>query len=217
MGKELTNHQSDGFGVPENAGGQFIRGQMLKFIDGSFIIDKTEPLPDEPLVAIGVVTAWVRWGEDDNGNKRPLEHRVTAAGQIHPDVDDMPDRDEDLWPPGLNGEPADPWKDTRYLHLINPRTGGDLTFVTDSFGGRRGVGNLKSKIMNIRMAYPGAVPVVKPVSVPFKTSYGMKKRPEFEIVGWRNQDGAPAAVDPQPKPVEQLEGPPPDFDDDVPY
>ena len=139
MGKELTNHQSDGFGVPENAGGQFIRGQMLKFIDGSFIIDKTEPLPDEPLVAIGVVTAWVRWGEDDNGNKRPLEHRVTAAGQIHPDVDDMPDRDEDLWPPGLNGEPADPWKDTRYLHLINPRTGGDLTFVTDSFGGRRGV------------------------------------------------------------------------------
>ena len=34
----------------------------------------------------------------------------------------------DLWSPGLNGEPADPWKDTRYLHLVNPRTGADLTF-----------------------------------------------------------------------------------------
>ena len=81
MGKELIP-QSDGFGVPENSGGQFIKGQMLKFIDGNYIIDKTEPLPDEPLVAIGVVTAWVRWGEDDNNNKRPLEHRVTAAGKI---------------------------------------------------------------------------------------------------------------------------------------
>jgi hypothetical protein len=216
MGKELIS-QTDGFGVPENSGGQFIKGQMLKFIDGNFVVDKTEPLSDEPLVAIGVVTAWVKWGEDDNGNKRPHDHKVTAAGQIHPDVDDMPDRDDSLWPPGLNGEAADPWKDTRYLHLVNPRTGGDLTFITDSFGGRRGVGNLKSKIMNIRMAYPGAVPVVKCTSVPFKTSFGMKKRPEFEIMGWRNQHGGSVAVDPQPQLVEQLEAPKPEIDDDIPF
>jgi len=216
MGKELIS-QTDGFDVPENAGGQFIKGQMLKFIDGNYVIDKTEPLADEPLVAIGVVTAWVRWGEDDNGNKRPLEHRVTADGKIHPDRDDLPDQDDSLWLPGLNGEPADPWKDTRYLHLINPRTGADLTFISDSFGGRRGVGNLKSKINNIRMAYPGAVPVVKCQSVPFKTSFGMKKRPEFEIIGWRNQHGGSVAVDPQSQPVEHLEAPKPEIDDDIPF
>ena len=53
MGKELIP-QTDGFGVPENFGGQFIHGQMLKFIDGNYVVDKTEPLADEPLVAIGV-------------------------------------------------------------------------------------------------------------------------------------------------------------------
>ena len=48
-------------------------------------------------------------------------------------------------------------------------------------------------------------------------SFGMKKRPEFEVLGWRNQHGGSVAVDPDPQLVEQLEGPPPDFNDDVPY
>ncbi len=62
MAKELTPQGDDGFSVSENSRGQFIRGQMIKFNDGVYIVDKTEPLPDEPLVAVGVVTAWVKWG-----------------------------------------------------------------------------------------------------------------------------------------------------------
>jgi hypothetical protein len=62
MATELTPQGDDGFSVAENSRGQFIRGQMIKFNDGLYIVDKTEPLPDEPLVAVGVVTAWVKWG-----------------------------------------------------------------------------------------------------------------------------------------------------------
>ena len=99
----------------------------------TFTVDKMDVCLMSRLVAIAVITSWVHWGEDENGNKRPLEHRVTAAGKIHPDKDDLPDRDDCLWPPGLNGEPPDPWRDTRYLYLVNPRTGGDsLSLPTPS-------------------------------------------------------------------------------------
>jgi hypothetical protein len=60
-----------------------------------------------------LVTAW------HGGGRKPIEHRVTAAGQIHPDRDDLPDRDEDSRRSGLSSAPEDLWKDTRYLYLIN--------------------------------------------------------------------------------------------------
>jgi hypothetical protein len=215
MLKELTPRGDDGFAVPENSGGQFIRGQMVKYNDGYYVVDKTEPLPDEPLVAVGVTTVWVKW-EDG----KPVEHRVTAAGQAHPERDDLPDHDETLWRPGVDGKPADPWKDTRYLYLVNPRTGADYTFITDSYGGRRAVGNLKSKIMNVRMAYPGAVPVIKATSAPFKTQFGMRKRPEFEVIRWRSTDDCSTPETPndaQPKLVEQLKAKNLQFEDDIPF
>ena len=56
MTNNLTN-AGDGFGVPENSGNQFIVGKMMKFADGEYIVDKTEPLPaDIELVALAVTT-----------------------------------------------------------------------------------------------------------------------------------------------------------------
>jgi hypothetical protein len=48
----------------------------------------------------------------------------------------------------------------------------------------------------------------------------MKKRPEFEVIGWRNSDGgsmANALNEPQPKLVEQLKAKEPQFEDDIPF
>jgi hypothetical protein len=117
--------------------------------------------------------------------------------------------------PGLNTYPSS------YLYLINPRTGADYTFVTDSYGGRKGVGRLKSKITNVRMGHPAAVPVVKCTTAPMKTQYGMKKRPEFEVIGWRNADGFSAGKTPnnaQPKLVEKPKSHEPEFEEDeIPF
>jgi hypothetical protein len=215
MAKELVPQGDDGFSVPESSAGQFIRGQMLKYTDGYYVVDKTEPLPDEPLVAVGVTTVWVKWRDG-----KPVEHCVTATGQAHPERDDLPDHDETLWPPGVDGKPADPWKDTRYLYLVNPRTGADYTFVTDTYGGRRAIGNLKSKINNVRVAYPGAVPVINATSAPFKTQFGMKKRPEFEVISWRKANGGStpdAPNDPKAKLVEQPKAKDQQFEDDIPF
>jgi hypothetical protein len=143
---------------------------------------------------------------------KPIEHRVTATGQIHPHRDDPPDQDEDSWRSALSGAPEDPWKDTRYLYLINLSTGAGHIFVTDSYGGRKDIGILKSTITNMRMARPGGVPIVTAVTAPFKTQFGMRKRPEFEMIGWRSTNGD-QPDDPQPKLVERKPG----YGDKVPF
>ena len=124
-----SNNEADGFSVAEKSGNNLIVGKMLKFtIDSKYKIDKADILPDNTtLVAVDVTTAWVKWQND-----KPTEHRITQPGQVHPDRDDLPDQNKATWEPGLNGEPAYPWRDTRYLRLIDPRTGQDYTFVTDT-------------------------------------------------------------------------------------
>jgi hypothetical protein len=189
-----NNNQSDGFSVAEKGGSNLIVGKMVKFtIDGKYKVDKADILPDNTiLVAIDVTTAWVNW----RGGK-PIEHRITHPGQLHPDRADLPDQDQATWERGLNGEPADPLKDTRYLRLIDPRTGQDYTFVTDTYGGRKAVSDLKSQIANIRFAHPGAVPVVRLGSTMMPTSFGLKPRPEFKVIDWRNKNNGAVQLAPR--------------------
>jgi hypothetical protein len=124
---------------------------------------------------------------------------------MHPRHEDLPDRDKTLWQPGLDGKPADPWKDSRYMHLINLRTGQDYTFVTDTDGGRMAVGELKSSIRNVRLARPGAMPVIKLAAGTFKSKrFGLVARPVFEIDGWRGGlKEVPAQISDQSKSPEQ--------------
>jgi hypothetical protein len=184
MGQEIVP-VADGFAVSEKLGNTLIVGHMIKFDAGVYKVNKTETLPpDIELVAIDVTTAWARWEA-----RQPIEHRVTRPGQVHPDRDDLPDHDEAKWEIGFDGKPADPWKDTRYLRLVDPSTGADYTFVSDSIGGRRGVSDLKSQISNVRYAHPNAVPVIRLRATMMKTRYGSKPRPLFEVIGWRRKSG----------------------------
>jgi hypothetical protein len=212
----VPQDDGDGFGVDERRSG-FIIGSMIKFVKPDFIVDKAEKLPeDRRLVALSVITAWVKWQDG-----LPTEHRVTQPGQTHPHNDDLPDRDQSTWEIGkFTGKPIDPWHDTRYLRLIDPLSGKDYTFVTDSAGGRVAVGDLKSQIKNVRFARPGVVPIVELRSKLWKTQYGLQPRPVFEVVEWRG------GGDDEPMP-QTIEGPDnnrgaiehrkAEFDDSIPF
>jgi hypothetical protein len=195
MSQDLVPTDGDGFDVPEPRTG-FITGSLLKFIERDFVADKTEHMPEgATLVVTGVVTAWVKW-EDG----KP-EHRVTRAGQAHPQRDDLPDQDESLWEidEKFTGEPRDPWRDARYVYLIDPRSGRSLTFTTDTYGGRAAVGDLKSAIANVRRAHPGVVPLVKLGWKMMPTRRGPRPRPVFEVLEWRgggSNDEAPRPIEP---------------------
>jgi hypothetical protein len=192
--------------VPESSVG-LIRGRMVQYNLNTkeYLLDKQVVMNGRVLVAVGVETAWVRW----KGKERP-EYRITAPGQRHPGRDELSHFDESEWEIGIDGRPADPWRDSRYLYLIDPQSGEVFTFITATVGGRHAISNLKRQIAVVRSAHPGAVPVVRLDTEPWKTQYGMRSKPRFIVVDWRQggmtQEPAKqiAAVAPErPKPAPQ--------------
>jgi hypothetical protein len=203
MSQELVIQNDDGFDVQERSS-SFIAGGMIKYHNHAYTLNKTEPMPlGTILIVLRIVTCWVHWWD-----QQPVEHRVTKSGQVHPQLEDMPDRDSKFWQLGLDGgKPTDPWKDTRYVYLIDPQTGRDFTFVTDSYGGRMAVGELKSAIHNVHIVRPGALAVIKLDTGTFKSrKFGLVPRPVFEIVEYRGGElkEVPAQLSDQSKPVEKL-------------
>jgi hypothetical protein len=200
----ITVTDDDGFDQPEAARTGMIQGRMLRFKNDDFLIDKTEYMePGTKLVAVKAVMAWVKWAD-----KKPVETRITAKGHEHPYRRDLPDQDKDKWEKGLDGNKADPFKDTRFLYLINPANAERFTFTSDTYGGLQAFGELKEAIRLYRRVNPGAVPVVSPVATDMPTKFGTKKRPKFEIVDWH----VPQKRE-EPTPV----APNSDMDDDIPF
>jgi hypothetical protein len=175
----------DGFGVVETGSAGLLRGRRLKFKDNAYLIDGTDHLPEDikQLTVVSMSTLWTRW-EDG----KPL-HKVTPTGQTHPQREELGDLNQDEWEAGLDGRPADPWRDGRHVHLVHDKTAEQFTFVTETVGGRIAVSNLKSQISLYRRVHPHACPVVELGRADMKTKVGVKQRPAFKVVGW---------IDPQP-------------------
>src|SRR5262249_16093543 len=89
------------------------------------------------------------------------------------------------WQAGHDGEPKDPWQNTRFVYLIDPVSAEAYTFSTSSWGGRGAVIDLADQIQRVRYARPGAVPIVELRSAPMITKFGKKSKPPFKGVGWR--------------------------------
>jgi len=136
---------------------RFTKGRVIKFRDGAYFINRNEPiLADElKLLVIAVTVAWVRWGDG-----MPVEHRITRPHQRHPEREELSHLDESEWPIGFGDKPTDPWRDSRYVYLLDPGTAEDYTFVTETFGGRRAVGDLANQIAKVRCAHPDAIPLI---------------------------------------------------------
>jgi hypothetical protein len=208
MSNELTVQGEDGFAVAER-NSNFIIGTIIKFVKGAYIANKAEEMPAGIiLLVVRIITCWVRWWDN-----APTDHRVTHEGQIHPQCEDLPDRDENLWQISpFTGEPSDPWVDTRYVQLLDLKTGRDYTFIGDTHGGRMAVGELKSSVRNIRMAHPNALPIIKfGFGGTFKSKrFGLVARPVFIIADWhKGLKDVPAQSDQQllAPAKEQLETP----------
>jgi hypothetical protein len=196
--ERLPAASADGWDEVPETGGSLIVGFKVKFDFNNrcWLIDdaKIEPeAEDDSYAVLGVKSVWTKWGED-----RKPQHRVTPPGQRHPERNDLPDNDEGEWPLGLDGkEPKDPWADARYLRMINTQTAAEFTFVTDTYGGRRAVSDLKQQIANARRVHPGAVPIVKLSVATMPTKYGPKPRPMLKVIDWRGGPELVPAEQPQ--------------------
>jgi hypothetical protein len=184
----------DGFGVvvPET-GNSMVRGKIMRFKDDQFLVDKTEIVEmGTELVVTSLITAWVKWIDS-----KPVEHRVTASGEQHPYRSALPDNDPGEWPDGLDGKPADVWRDSRYLHLVDDKSAAQYTFTSSTAGGLIAISELVDQIALYRRVHPRAVPVITLAMAEMKTKFGLRNRPSFKVVNWVE----PAARSPAPKPL----------------
>jgi hypothetical protein len=191
MGNDLIVPLDDGWGdaAAENDV-RTIRGNILKFADRRYTSGKEATLVPlgTKLVALATAAMWVRW--EDN---RPAQTIMRLPGGKLPEREDLGDNDPADWPLGLDGNPADPWRNTRLVYLVAADvTAEAFTFSTSSFGGRRAVSDLGDQIARMRLVHADAVPVIELQAADMPTRYGVKSRPLFKIVAW-NSAAAKAA------------------------
>lgn len=208
---------NDGWGDAANeAAEQTIRGTLLKFADWRWTAGKeATPIPDgTKLVALATAAGWVRWQD-----AKPVEYRMREPGRRLPEREELGYDDQGDWEAGPDGEPKDPWANTRWVYLVDPQTAEAFTFTTSSWGGRNAVATLGDQIARMRSVHADAVPIVELRAAEMPTKFGRKSKPIFKIVGWKSAGGeASAPVERQisaqaaKKEIDQHE-----MDDEIPW
>jgi hypothetical protein len=166
-----------------------IAGQLVKFSkEGTFtIVENDEEIsPDRDFVALAdeVLVGWVKFNGE---GEPPTRHQgLLYGGFTMPARNSLGDLDESQWPPGLDGQPADPWQHQICLPLQDPKTQALFTFATSSLTGRRSVGNLLRHFDRMERKNGDYYPVVrlKPSGFQHKEkAIGWVPTPSFVVVG----------------------------------
>jgi hypothetical protein len=175
----------DGFAAAAaEADSKMLKGDLIKFVDGVWSIGGT-PIPaGTQFIPERVFAVWVRW-ED----RKPVEYIQPRPSGLLPHRDSLSHTDEGEWPEGIDGEPSDPWRNTRYFWLINPATAETFTYTNSTIGTRLAYEALGRAVATMRKVHPRALPVIELASVAMKTKRGTKQRPHFQIVSWKGVSG----------------------------
>ena len=190
--KNLPTVQSDdgwGDAAAENAE-RVIKGTLLKCSDWKWAKGKEGIELEEgiSLVALATAAGWVKWYEG-----KPVEYVMREPGKRLPDRDELGDLDQTKWELGSDGQPKDPWQNTRFVYFVDPVSAEAYTFVTPSWGGRQAVNDLAEQIQRVRYGNPGASPIVELRAAPWMTKFGRESKPFFKVIGWR--DSGPDVTD----------------------
>ena len=158
-----------------------MRGSPITYnaVDGNYWRDRVDVVNGEKLVVLACRRGYQYWPLDGAAPQLLLDE----PGAPHPERSAFGDQDESKWRDGPNG-PTDPYVEIWALFCANPDTGAEATFVTPTAGGFIAVEVLVKDILKKRRREPDAYPLVKLEDAPFKTRYGVKKRPHFAVVDW---------------------------------
>jgi hypothetical protein len=188
-----------GFDDDDDRGNRLLIGAKAKCGDGQWSAsDGSEMRPDTRYLVRGTLTAAQHWQKN-----LPVETIVKQAGKPFIDVDEanarIPQTD---WEMGIDGKPRPPWQVIRVVYLIRIPDGKLYTHLAATYGTKIAVSNLREQVSTMRMLRGSdVVPIVRLDKAPFKTRYGMKIRPDFIPVAWREIGGAGL----QQKPAQQIE------------
>jgi len=183
--------RGDGFDhVDQND--RLIQGPILRCVDGVWSAkDETELPPDKGYVALSTALALQRWE-----NRLPAETIIKRPGELLPDVDDLNKKiPQKKWEKDDDGKPHPPWQKQYVVYLLDPATAAVFTFLNSTKGAEIAVERLKHRVKLMRaLRGDRVVPVVKLDSKPMSTQFGVKERPEFTILDWRELGGSLSGV-----------------------
>jgi hypothetical protein len=183
MGHNLPTCHFDGGDYSD----RLIKGALLKNVDGRWSAKDGTILRDgDELLGLGTTEALQCW-QDGTVSKLILK----PPGKPLPDVDELnaqiPRED---WEKGLDGNPRPPWEHLRIAYLLRIADAMMFTYLNSTTGARIAVQRLASQVSNMRVLRgAGLVPIIKLSSKPMKTQFGEKRRPDFEVVAWRQIGG----------------------------
>jgi|SRR6516165_4950698 hypothetical protein len=175
----------DGFDDTADVGASPLRGTAIRFKDGLYFTYGDQPFDtkDRSFVVLDKADGWQKLAEGV-----PPEYVMREPGKLRPP---RPHVDEKDWPLNLNKEKEHPWKLTRYLYLLDTKTGEVLTFWSNTTGGRLAFEALAEQVKYARMAQPEAVPVIALEDGMFTTGFGSAKaKPTFGILGYKMRSHA---------------------------
>jgi hypothetical protein len=205
---DKDEHGSDGLDQPADKSNGSVIGLVEKFVDGDW---RTGGLPSDPkrrLVAVETDTILRRWYET-----RVVEE---IKAKPLPDLDNLniaiPKSD---WEVDLNGDPSPPWERAHIVYVLDLDTAERTTFISATKGAAVAVSRLKDKVAWMRrLRGANVVPLVELTWAPLPTRYGMRKRPEFKVIGWVDLSSGGGSLPPasgpkqlppiEPKKVEEL-------------
>jgi hypothetical protein len=175
-------------------------GVALKCVDGHWN-DADGLIPPDQLLVIGTTKALQCWQE-----QKPIHTIVETPGEPLPDIDTLNEKiPREEWEEDLNGNPRPPWQLNYVVYLLDPDTADTFTWANSTTGARIAFERLTDKFTWMRaMRGANVLPLVKLDSRPMTTKFGVKQRPEFTILEWRDLGvPAPAIAAPQTPLIEQ--------------
>jgi hypothetical protein len=188
---------------------RLIQGVILKCVDGHWA-DSDGLTPSSELLVLGTTRALQCWKD-----KEVLDEIIERPGEPLPDVDELNEQiPQDEWENGLDGNPRPPWQLNYVAYLLDPKSADMYTFLNSTVGARIAVERLNNKLQWMRaLRGENVAPIIKLDSRPMKTSFGVKMRPEFTILDWREFD---VRIGITPTPMKQIESKPIQSNDNKP-
>jgi hypothetical protein len=170
----------------------------LKFDPGTSVwsAQNGAELPVRPLFVMGTNDVIVRFATEDGRPEMIFKER----GKHLPSVEDLNGSvPKDQWPIGLSGNPEQPYKYNWIVYLLDEQTAERLSYMNGTYGTLLAVGALRTRVQDMRrLRGEDVFPLVQLSNAPLKTKFGMKTRPDFQIVSWRGfGPPAPALVGPE--------------------
>ena len=166
-----------------------VRGKAIRFVTDHYVVGREKSaLPsDHQYIVIELREGWRRL---EAGSKP--EWLMRQPGEPKPEQPHVP---ESEFVRDLSGQLVNPWRYLKWLYLVDATTGVISTLEVGSVGGLMSVAELGQQIAGMRQLKGAeALPVIELDVQAFKTKFGLKKRPELRVVGWKaaNNESVPA-------------------------